>query len=772
MVNLPQSGSTYGAYPVYTGFWTDWSRGKVLGSTLTLTREDANLLIAFVAFFLTVVTAQLWSIACFASHSFLSTQDPRDMLHHQRQAILRNNGAPAGTALTLIRLAWAWRRGSGVVRRVVPLFACTIVLAIGFAAAAGFSSRIALGNTVLLSPRNCGFFNTNVGVSPDTESNIILPWQARQFTKASNYAEQCYSTSGTAADCLNGAYVKRELAVSVDKNAVCPFGGNICPSNSSNIRLDSGFIDSHFDLGVNAPPNQRFQFKMVLHCAPLKTKGYRSFHTRDNQTVARYYYGSTTYSNYTYEYRTPDQFITASIVDENQTQLVPLHEFLTNQYSLASSLAAFYNGSYSILDSSSSFLPIPELSSYGSDIYIIFLSPNQVLFPQPTADPWYNSSKSGSLWAEVVYSDQLNESYRGYISTEAASPLGCTHQEQYCFPKLPGGQNCTPLTGARDSGLAVQRLGLNNETLNRLFWVHNSFIAATPTVFQTVGILGGGSLNSRFKLSGELQGFLPPDQWQLDVQNWNSIVQALFQQSMISTTLGDLPEFSDADAEIYVVHPESDEEKTICSSQKINSAYHVSFSVVGIAVIAIIGLFVIVTSLTVESITHFIQRRLKRSAYRRLEWISTGTLQLQRQLYEAHGIDEWRNCDEAIPILEEEGALLPVLDISDETHPLTKRRSQFIRDRKQPSTEGPSGTELPDVPETPDCQGNRSQEMTAIEQHQCEAIQHDTLIRTEMVPVNERTSSPDLPIVVSEPRDYRVPVSVQEALERRTSTYP
>jgi hypothetical protein len=38
-------------YVVYLGKWTNWSRGPVFGATLTLSREDANLLIAFVAFF-------------------------------------------------------------------------------------------------------------------------------------------------------------------------------------------------------------------------------------------------------------------------------------------------------------------------------------------------------------------------------------------------------------------------------------------------------------------------------------------------------------------------------------------------------------------------------------------------------------------------------------------------------------------------------------------------------------------------------------------------
>jgi hypothetical protein len=44
------------SYPVYLGTWINWSRGPVFGATLTLTRNDANLLIAFVAFFVAAGT--------------------------------------------------------------------------------------------------------------------------------------------------------------------------------------------------------------------------------------------------------------------------------------------------------------------------------------------------------------------------------------------------------------------------------------------------------------------------------------------------------------------------------------------------------------------------------------------------------------------------------------------------------------------------------------------------------------------------------------------
>jgi len=53
---------------VYIGTWTNWSRGSVLGATLTLTRSNGNLLIAFTAVFVAFISARFWKIACFAIH--------------------------------------------------------------------------------------------------------------------------------------------------------------------------------------------------------------------------------------------------------------------------------------------------------------------------------------------------------------------------------------------------------------------------------------------------------------------------------------------------------------------------------------------------------------------------------------------------------------------------------------------------------------------------------------------------------------------------------
>jgi hypothetical protein len=42
-------------YPVRLGTWVNWSRGQIMGATLTLRRQDADLLIAFTAFFVAFV---------------------------------------------------------------------------------------------------------------------------------------------------------------------------------------------------------------------------------------------------------------------------------------------------------------------------------------------------------------------------------------------------------------------------------------------------------------------------------------------------------------------------------------------------------------------------------------------------------------------------------------------------------------------------------------------------------------------------------------------
>lgn len=114
-------------------------------------------------------------------------------------------------------------------------------------------------------------------------------------------------------------YVQERLPLLSDRNASCPFKDGICKAEFDNIRLDTGYMNSHQDLGLNAPLQERFSLRLTSHCAPLKTVGFNDTFTfiddlHDNRSTRlfRLFYGRwdpyfdgprhTNYANYTFQF--------------------------------------------------------------------------------------------------------------------------------------------------------------------------------------------------------------------------------------------------------------------------------------------------------------------------------------------------------------------------------------------------------------------------------------------------------------------------------------
>src|ERR1700733_4754926 len=89
---------------VHQGFWTNWSKGGTLGETLTLSRANSTILVAVLAIFVQVTGSQLWRVFQIALHQARATQEPRDALHHQQQAVLRNNPSDFGSIWQLLQI--------------------------------------------------------------------------------------------------------------------------------------------------------------------------------------------------------------------------------------------------------------------------------------------------------------------------------------------------------------------------------------------------------------------------------------------------------------------------------------------------------------------------------------------------------------------------------------------------------------------------------------------------------------------------------------------
>ncbi|TGJ84260.1 hypothetical protein E0Z10_g4490 [Xylaria hypoxylon] len=184
-------------YPIHTGTWTNWSRSRVLGATLTLERQDADLLIAFTAFFIAFIATRTWKILCFAFHSASSTSDPRDVIYHQSQAILRNSSNPEEGIRLFLSLLWKTRH---LKRKFIrPFFMATaaIFCVAAFTIAGGFSSRIstAVGNEVLISSTNCGHSNT-------TSENTTL-YHYGNFSTGAGFENYMYT-----AESIESQYTK------------------------------------------------------------------------------------------------------------------------------------------------------------------------------------------------------------------------------------------------------------------------------------------------------------------------------------------------------------------------------------------------------------------------------------------------------------------------------------------------------------------------------------------------------------------------------------
>lgn len=280
---------------IYIGIWTNWSRGAILGPTLTTTKQYGNLLIAFTALFVTFVASRLWRISCLVLHRWYSTTADKSAIHHQRQVILRNSRAADAAFFEFLCLFWTWRKSQ--VQRIaglIPLIMFSVCYLAAFTAAGGFSSNISssIGDEVRINSDYCGMIVANNTVE---SQSIKSRWNAELANTAANYVQQCYRNNQSNATTACNKFVRSSLSTqTTNHTAECPFQHQICRNPQSTLRLDSGYIDSHDDLGLNAPKNERFATRYVLHCAPLETHNYVSHVVEDGRGWDRYHYGNIT----------------------------------------------------------------------------------------------------------------------------------------------------------------------------------------------------------------------------------------------------------------------------------------------------------------------------------------------------------------------------------------------------------------------------------------------------------------------------------------------
>ncbi|KAK7717432.1 hypothetical protein SLS64_002924 [Diaporthe eres] len=308
------------------------------------------------------------------------------------------------------------------------------------------------------------------------------------------------------------------------------------------------------------------------------------------------------------------------------------------------------------------FSSIPGLFNPDGDTILIFLSSNGIQFFDMTSDPWYRATIPG----DTVHGQQLDEGLVVYQPEEAASPMGCVKQFQFCNPSQSS-NNCGPLASWADAqNYAAPLFGITTEDFDnaidpptsnvlgsRFVWLGRVLAWGQASIAGIISNLGPEALTSIKYLSTGVMGPLPVDQWQLDVRYWWATFLASLQAAVVNTAHGP----TDPALDPYKVLPSNSHARDICNNQKIRSTKHVSFSLFGLYFTLVTGVLIIIISYVLEPIFECLYRRRKYREYTFLEWTTSETLQLQRIGFQGVGSGTWTGYTDNIPRTKQDEAL-------------------------------------------------------------------------------------------------------------------
>ena len=299
--------------------------------------------------------------------------------------------------------------------------------------------------------------------------------------------------------------------------------------------------------------------------------------------------------------------------------------------------------------------PVDALNRTDADVSLFLLAPNSVRYEAPVTDPFY----AATTLINLPNDDATNFTY--YTSDQNVNALACIDQHQYCNPT---NKQCTPLTSF---GLAHKFLNVNNISLNDAQMVtalQLDFLTGLLTTYYSVNSRGASALRASETVNDLLQVALPNNQWMTEVSTWFAVSMAKLQQRVIeyATGPGYIPDG------MSLMRPVGPQEK-ICRNQILRSSSGtVSFSVLGVAIILIVGAALISTSLVLPSVVGLLRQWLNWKEYKSLQWTLDGKLQLQRLAYEEAGQGHWSGGASSVPITRKDD-LIGVPEGVDTIHP-------------------------------------------------------------------------------------------------------
>jgi len=244
---------------------------------LTVSPAAGPYIIALSALFVRTVMSHIWTLLCLAMHQLRATKAPRSGFYHQIQALLSGSPDSATTLLVLLKMMWRWRlKPVGVLRGSAPIVVAAILHLLLLTAAALLSSKaLAAGDEVLVRGNTCGWMSSGpADTGPMTEieqlDSDLAAYNFGRYTafQSLKYVQACYNTTSITDLATCRFYASSSLTSAVNLDRPCPFSNTSVCAAPRAIQVDTGFIDSDGDLGINAPTDSHIRFRKLLTCVP------------------------------------------------------------------------------------------------------------------------------------------------------------------------------------------------------------------------------------------------------------------------------------------------------------------------------------------------------------------------------------------------------------------------------------------------------------------------------------------------------------------------
>ena len=614
---------------IHTGYWHDYSKGSVLGATLTYDTNWGSQLISAASIVVQFAGAALWVLISRQVHRYLSQDETHDELDAQRRVVIRNSGS-LDAATQLWRMGYVWHgHAPRAWLRTICLSMLPFVTFTGFLVAGIFVGQIAENpqeSLSLLRSGNCGLLYAH-------QVNQIL---SNITVVSTAYARDCYAQDQSGAvSCTR--FAKAKLDYTSETNASCPIGpGNCAVSDTSAMRLTASNLDSHTDLGINAHPNDRIQSGYQLTCAPVNHDLLYSFVHKSDQYQIRSTNGS-------YDLLQVALGSSADAPSDN------FYNYSTIVETIGSNIFHYDTRTWRSAwphDGRTDNLTIFEpFSSASGDVTVVLIASNGIEYRGTSSDPVFRTNDT---------SIPSNGAYRSSSPFEA---IVCNEEYQFCNPRDSKCTEWFPLFNVNtleDENRIADTLGYNaaqNATYQRLLATialdNIQLIMYLPNALKASDLL---------VFAGGFSTQVPNNQWEQEVEYW-------FQSSMaklqITTQLYvDTPKsFVDAPDSLFVKGSIGPEFEAQCSQQRVlTPAGYSSYNVFALVFIFCIALLFIILA-GIQEIMH-VEMPGRCSGEKKGEKISTsqadGLLHLHRAALEAKGIDGWK--------LRRSGSDIPFVD--------------------------------------------------------------------------------------------------------------